>query len=55
MAHKYSDDEMYCDIKREPVPLGGAACDKFIYDILKRRVRRMKKLNTDFNPEDFSL
>lgn len=54
-AHKYSDDEMYCDIKRQPVPLGDTACDKFIYDILKRRVRRMKKPNTDFKPEDFSL
>ena len=41
MAHKKSEDEMYCD--------------KFKYDILKRHVRRMRKLKTNFNPEDFSL
>ena len=55
MAHKKSEDEMYCDIKKQAVSVTDTACDKFKYDILKRHVRRMRKLKTNFNPEDFSL
>ena len=40
MAHKKSEDEMYCDIKKEAVSVTDTACDK---------------LKTNFNPEDFSL
>ena len=55
MAHKKSEDEMYCDIKKQAVSVTDTACDKFKYDILKRHVRLMRKLKTNFNPEDFSL
>ena len=55
MAHKKSEDEMYCDIKKQALSVTDTACDKFKYDILKRHVRRMRKLKTNFNPEDFSL
>lgn len=55
MAHKKSEDEMYCDIKNKRCPLPIPLVDKFKYDILKRHVRRMRKLKTNFNPEDFSL
>ncbi|MCI8404458.1 MAG: hypothetical protein HFE49_06105 [Clostridia bacterium] len=54
-AHKISDEEMYCGIKKQAVPINGAACAKFRYDILKKNVRRMRKLRTDYSPEDFSL
>lgn len=54
-AHKYSDEEMYCDIKKQAVPVNGKACERFSYDILKRHVKRMRKLKTDFKPEDFAL
>lgn len=50
-----SDDKMHCEVKRQDVELSGEACPKFRYDILKRRVRRRKKLKSDFNPEDFQL
>ena len=46
MAHKKSEDEMYCDIKKQAVSVTDTACDKFKYDILKRHVRRMRKLKT---------
>lgn len=55
MAHKIENDNVYCDIKKVNIPLNTEGCDKFKYDILKRHVRRMKRLKTDFNPEDFSL
>ena len=48
MAHKKSEDEMYCDIKKQAVSVTDTACDKFKYDILKRHVRRMRKLKTNF-------
>lgn len=54
-ARAHSDDEVYCDKKKQAVPMNGEACKKFRYDILKRHVRRMKKLKTDYNPEDFTL
>ena len=53
MAHKKSEDEMYCDIKKQAVSVTDTACDKFKYDILKRHVRRMRKLKTNFNPAGF--
>jgi hypothetical protein len=55
MAHARGGEEMYCDKKKQNVPKNGEACDKFKYDILKRHVRRMKKLNTNFSKEDFTL
>lgn len=55
MAHKHSDEEMYCDIKKQALPINSEACEKFKYDILKRHVRRTKKLKTHFKSEDFSL
>lgn len=55
MAHRLSDEEMYCGIKKQVVPVNGEACLKFRYDILKKNVRRMRKLKTNYNPEDFSL
>ena len=35
MAHKKSEDEMYCDIKKQAVSVTDTACDKFKYDIFK--------------------
>ena len=55
MAHKKLEVVLYCDIKKQAVSVTDTACDKFKYDILKRHVRRMRKLKTNFNPEDFSL
>ncbi len=55
MARRLSDDEMYCGIKRQAVPVNGEACQKFRYDILKKNVRRMRKLKINYKPEDFSL
>ncbi len=55
MAHKHNENEMYCDIKEEAVPINGKACKKFKYDIVKRPVRRMRRLKTDFDKEDFTL
>lgn len=54
-ARKINDDEMYCEIKKQAVSITDTACEKFKYDILKRQVRRMRKLKTDFSIEDFSL
>lgn len=54
-AQKHSEEEMYCEIKKQAVPMDGEACKKFSYDIMKRHVRRMKKLKTDYKAEDFSL
>lgn len=54
-AHKFSDEEMYCDRKKQTVGRNTTACEKFKYDILKRHVKRIRKLNTDFNKEDFTL
>ncbi len=53
-ARRYSD-EMYCNIKKQAVPENDTACEKFKYDILKRRVRRMRRLNNNFSADDFTI
>ncbi len=49
------EDVLYCRLKNKAVSANKEACKKFSYDILKRHVKRIKKLKTDFNPEDFTL
>lgn len=49
------DDTLVCKIKKQTVAPNGEACKKFKYDILKRPVRRMRKLKTDFDPKDFAI
>lgn len=49
------DETVYCVKKKKTLPLYSDACKKFSYDILKRSVHRRKKLETNFNPEDFIL
>lgn len=49
------EDVLFCRLKNKAVSANKEACKKFSYDILKRHVRRIKKLKTDFNPEDFTL
>ena len=48
-------EKMYCEIKKQDVEKADKACDKFIYDILKRPVRRMRRLKTNYKKEDFTL
>lgn len=48
-------EDIYCAKKKQTLSAVDNACAKFSYDILKRRVRRAKRLKTDFNPEDFTL
>ncbi len=55
MSREAGGDEVYCIKKRRTVPKSNAACAKFSYDILKRKVKRGKRLRTDFDPEDFAL
>ena len=48
MAHKKSEDEMYCDIKKQAVSVTDTACDKFKYDILKRHITHtISKINNN--------
>lgn len=54
-ARKYSEEEMFCEVKGKAVPINRTACKKFSYDILKRNVKRMRRLKTDFSKEDFIL
>ena len=44
-----------CALYKKEVGKTDPACDKYIYDIFKRPVRRKKRLKTDFSAEDFKL
>jgi len=49
-------EHMACDVHGGYVPCSREACDKFKYDIFKKKVRRHKSLdNQDFDPEMFKL
>lgn len=54
-ARRENDEEMFCTKKNKTVPTSGEACKKFSYDILKRPVRRMRRLKTNFKKEDFTI
>lgn len=50
-----SDEEIFCTKKGRKFPSNNEACKKFSYDILKRPVKRMRRLRTNFKKEDFAL
>lgn len=55
MARAEGEEEIFCPKKKKNFPSNTEACKKFSYDILKRPVRRMRKLKTNYNKEDFTL
>ena len=50
-----ANDSCFCEKKKESIPQSNEICKKFVYDIMKKPVRRKNRLSTDFNAEDFSL
>ena len=48
-------ERTWCALCKKEVGKSDPACDKYIYDIFKRPVRRKKRLRTDFSAEDFKL
>lgn len=53
---KGSETHMQCSLNNgDFVPINKEGCEFFVYDILKRPVRRRKKSTDKFKPEDFSL
>lgn len=50
-----SGEFMYCELKKQNMPVSATDCGKFSYDIFKKVVHRKKRLKTDFSAEDFSL
>ena len=55
MAREGENGEMLCTLKSKTFPASTEACKKFRYDILKKKVRRMRRLKTDYKKEDFPL
>lgn len=55
MARSENDTEIFCEKKRKNFPANNDACKKFEYDILKKKVKRMRALQTGFKKEDFTL
>ena len=55
MAREGENGEMLCTLKNMSFPAATEACKKFRYDILKKNVRRMRHLKTDYKKEDFTL
>ena len=55
MAHETDGGEILCTKKNKTFPAGTEACKKFRYDILKKKVKRMRRLKTDYKKEDFTL
>ena len=45
-------DKLYCEKKREYRPIWQEACDDYMYDIIKRPVRRRK---TNFGELSFDI
>ncbi|MBR0089021.1 MAG: hypothetical protein IJP94_04170 [Clostridia bacterium] len=46
---------MFCSRYGKTIPVNEEGCKKFKYDILKKKVRRMRPLKTNYNKEDFTL
>ena len=55
MANECDNGEILCTKKNKTFPATNVACRKFRYDILKKKVRRMRRLKTDYKKEDFTL
>ena len=55
MATESGDGEILCTKKNKTFPATTTGCRKFRYDILKKRVKRMRRLKTDYKKEDFTL
>lgn len=54
-AQVQSDTEIFCPRYGKVFPTNEEGCKKFKYDILKKKVRRMRRLKTNYNKEDFTL
>lgn len=50
-----NDESMFCTVKKENVGISDTECKKFQYDIFKKKVRRKKRLKTNYDPNDFKL
>ena len=48
-------DCCFCEKKKKSMPQSKEACKKFLYDILKKPVRRRKRYSAVFSDEDFTL
>ena len=55
MAEVRSETEMFCSRYGKTIPVNEEGCKKFKYDILKKKVRRMRRLKTNYNKEHFTL
>ena len=55
MANENGDGEILCTKKNKTFHANTEACKKFRYDILKKKVKRMRQLKTDYKKEDFTL
>ena len=49
-----NSEDVFCEKKKQILP-EGYSCKKFIYDILKKEVRRRKRVTPKFNPGDFEI
>lgn len=54
-AKVQSETEIFCPVSGRILPSNEDGCKKFKYDILKKKVRRMRPLKTDYKKEDFTL
>ena len=54
-ARSENDTEIFCERKNKFFSQNNEACKKFEYDILKKKVKRMRALKTNFKKEDFTL
>ena len=55
MAKVQSETEVFCPNSGKILPSNEEGCKKFKYDILKKKVRRMRRLKTNYSKEDFTL
>ena len=55
MAKESENGEMLCTLKNKTFPAASAACKRFRYDILKKKVKRIRHPKTDYKKEDFTL
>lgn len=55
---EFTDDtheRVHCSILNKDCDIADAACDKFSYDIFKKRVHRRRAFKPTYNPDDFKL
>lgn len=49
-----NSEDVFCEKKKQILP-EGYSCKKYIYDILKKEVRRRKEKTPKFKPGDFEI